>query len=63
MRAAVLRITHKLGGLPPMRARVYDTAVVFRLMERAGLDDLELCLFRLQPNGMYFSFFFGRKIG
>jgi SAM-dependent methyltransferase len=60
-RAAMHRIAHKFGGLPAMRARVYDTAVVFRLMKRAGLDDLELCLFQPEPKGMYFSFFFGRK--
>ena len=61
LRFGARRIAHRLGGLPPVRSRVYDTAVVFHHMERVGISNLEMCLFRLQPEGMYFSFFFGRK--
>ena len=56
------RLRHRtLGGHPPMRARVYDAVAVFALMERAGLADLEMILFRTTPDHMYMSTFFARK--
>ena len=61
VRFGARRLAHRVGGLPPVRMRVYDTVRVFRLMGGAGIGDLEMCLCRLEPGGMYFSFFLGRK--
>ena len=62
VRAAAHRLRHRLGGLPPMRRRVYDTVQVIGLLERVGLVDVEMSLFRATPGTvMYHSFFFARK--
>ena len=58
----VHRARHALGGLPPMRRRVYDTVKVIELLESAGLEGVELVMFRTRPEGpMYQSFFFAQK--
>jgi len=44
-----------------MRARIYDAVTVLALLERVGLVDLEMALFKTRPELMYISAFLARK--
>ena len=61
IRTIVHRLRGRLGGFPPMRRRVFDAAHVFGLLERVGLVDLEMALFKTTQQSMFISVFFARK--
>lgn len=61
VRTVVHRVRGRLGGYPPMRRRVFDAAQIFALLERVGLVDLEMGLFKTTPQSMSMSAFFARK--
>ncbi|MGI9659100.1 MAG: hypothetical protein ACR2OD_09340, partial [Gaiellaceae bacterium] len=61
VRTAVHRVRGRLGGYPPMRRRVFDAAQIFARLERVGLVDLEMGLFKTTPQSMFMSAFFARK--